>query len=140
MTAIPSTFRAFVAESVGGGESVDRGLRDFAAADLPDGEVEVEIDWSSVNYKDALATIAGGKVARISPLFPGIDLAGEVIDSTSPELPVAPRSSLMATTWASPGTAATPSTRGCRRDTSCRCRRALPRTMRWPSGRPVSPP
>src|SRR5262245_23678667 len=88
MTAIPSTFRAFVAESVGGGESVDRGLRDFAEADLPDGDVEVEIDWSSVNYKDALATIAGGKVARISPLIPGIDLAGEVIDSTSPDLPV----------------------------------------------------
>ena len=88
MTAIPSTFRAFVAESVGGGETVDRGLRDFAAADLPEGGIEVAVDWSSVNYKDALATIAGGKVARISPLIPGIDLAGEVVASTSPEIPV----------------------------------------------------
>jgi acrylyl-CoA reductase (NADPH) len=41
----------------------------------------VRVDWSSVNYKDALATIAEGKVARISPLIPGIDLAGEVIAS-----------------------------------------------------------
>ncbi len=84
MTAIPSTFRAFVAESVGGGESVDRGVRDVAAADLPEGEVEVRVGWSSVNYKDALATVAGGKVARISPLIPGIDLAGEVVASSSP--------------------------------------------------------
>ena len=37
----------------------------------PPGDVEVRVDWSSVNYKDALATIAGGKVARISPLIPG---------------------------------------------------------------------
>jgi acrylyl-CoA reductase (NADPH) len=84
VTVIPSTFRAFVAESVGGGESVDRGVRDFHTADLPDGEVEVQIDWSSVNYKDALATLAGGKVARISPLIPGIDLAGEVVASAVP--------------------------------------------------------
>jgi acrylyl-CoA reductase (NADPH) len=84
VTAIPSTFRAFVAESVSGGETVDRGIRDFRAADLPEGEVEVRIDWSSVNYKDALATVAGGKVARSSPLIPGIDLAGEVVASADP--------------------------------------------------------
>jgi putative YhdH/YhfP family quinone oxidoreductase len=86
VTAIPSTFRAFVAESVGGGESVDRGLRRFVAADLADGEVEVLIHWSSVNYKDALASTANGRVARISPLIPGIDLAGEVIGSSSPSV------------------------------------------------------
>lgn len=38
--------------------------------------------WSSVNYKDGLATRADGKVARISPLIPGIDLAGEVVASS----------------------------------------------------------
>src|SRR4029077_8875711 len=91
MTAIPSTFRAFVAETVGGGEIVDRGIRDFLAAGLPEGEVEVRIDWSSVNYKDALATIADGKVARINPLIPGIDLAGEVIASTDPDVGIGER-------------------------------------------------
>ena len=80
MTAIPETFRAFVAE--GTGDAVERGVREFMAADLPAGEVDVRGDWSSVNYKDALATIATGKVARISPLIPGIDLAGEVVAST----------------------------------------------------------
>ena len=85
----------------------------FAAADLPDGEVEVRVDWSSVNYKDALATIADGKVARISPLIPGIDLAGEVVASArSVVRGRARRSWPTATTSASPGTAATASTRG----------------------------
>ena len=82
MSAIPSTFDAFVAEAHG--EAVDRGVRSFASADLPPGEVDVRVEWSSVNYKDALATIAGGKVARINPLIPGIDLAGEVIASADP--------------------------------------------------------
>jgi acrylyl-CoA reductase (NADPH) len=88
MIAIPESFRAFVAERTSD-DAVKRGVRDgFAAADLPGGEVEVRIDWSSVNYKDALATIADGKVARISPIIPGIDLAGEVIASSDPALAI----------------------------------------------------
>jgi acrylyl-CoA reductase (NADPH) len=83
VSAIPSTFRAFVAERLDDGR-VERGIREFPAAELPPGEVEVRILWSSVNYKDGLATIADGKVARINPLIPGIDLAGEVIASDDP--------------------------------------------------------
>jgi putative YhdH/YhfP family quinone oxidoreductase len=79
MTAIPATFRAFVAERID--DRVDRGVREFAEADLPTGEVEIRVGWSSVNYKDGLATRADGKVARINPLIPGIDLAGEVVES-----------------------------------------------------------
>jgi acrylyl-CoA reductase (NADPH) len=79
MSSIPTTFQAYVAERVD--DRVERGLRDFSAAHLPPGDVEVRVDWSSVNYKDALATIADGKVARINPLIPGIDLAGEVLAS-----------------------------------------------------------
>ena len=86
MPAIPAQFRAFVADKVG--ETVERGVREFAAADLPAGEVEIRVGWSSVNYKDALATIASGKVARISPLIPGIDLAGTVIASEDGAIPV----------------------------------------------------
>jgi putative YhdH/YhfP family quinone oxidoreductase len=86
MSSIPATFRAYVAESTGDG--VTRGVRSFAADDLPAGGIEVRVDWSSVNYKDALATTVDGKVARISPLIPGIDLAGEVIGSDDRGLPV----------------------------------------------------
>ena len=78
-TGVPARFRAFVAEKLD--DRVERGVRDLTADDLPPGEVDVRVDWSSVNYKDALATIPNGKVARISPLIPGIDLAGTVVAS-----------------------------------------------------------
>lgn len=75
---IPDTFPAFVAERQDG--EVVRGVRAFAAADLGDGDVTVRIAYSSVNYKDALASVPDGKVARVSPLIPGIDLAGTVVE------------------------------------------------------------
>ncbi len=90
MTAIPATFRAYVAEKLerDGAPAVERGVREFAETDLPPGEVEIRVTWSSVNYKDGLATRPDGKVARISPLIPGIDLAGEVVASDDPEIAV----------------------------------------------------
>ena len=84
MTAIPATFRAYVATK--GDETFERGVGEFAEADLPPGEVEIRVAWSSVNYKDGLATRADGKVGRISPLIPGIDLAGEVVASADPAI------------------------------------------------------
>ena len=86
MTAIPPTFRAYVAERLD--DRVERGVREFREADLPPGEVDVRVAWSSVNYKDGLATRFDGKVARISPLIPGIDLAGEIVASRDRSLPV----------------------------------------------------
>jgi putative YhdH/YhfP family quinone oxidoreductase len=86
MSGIPDTFRAYVAEKVG--DEVERGVRSFREAELPLGEVDVRVSWSSVNYKDGLATRADGKVARISPLIPGIDLAGEVVASSNPSIEV----------------------------------------------------
>src|SRR4051795_2105815 len=72
--------RAFVAEKTD--EGVVRGVRDdFPTGDLGEGDVLVRVAWSSVNYKDALDTTAKGQVARISPLIPGIDLAGTDEDS-----------------------------------------------------------
>jgi acrylyl-CoA reductase (NADPH) len=78
---VPETFPAFLATQRDDG--VDRGPATLARADLGEGEVTVRVDWSSINYKDALATIPNGQVARISPLVPGIDLAGEVVASDS---------------------------------------------------------
>jgi acrylyl-CoA reductase (NADPH) len=82
MTAIRSRFRAYVVERLA--DRVERGIRTLSPGDLPPGEVDIRIGWSSVNYKDALATRFDGKVARISPLVPGIDLAGEVVRSGDP--------------------------------------------------------
>jgi putative YhdH/YhfP family quinone oxidoreductase len=71
-------FRALVAER--DGDEVRRELRELSAEDLPEGDVTIRVGWSSVNYKDALAVTPKGQVARISPLVPGIDLAGEVVE------------------------------------------------------------
>jgi acrylyl-CoA reductase (NADPH) len=73
-------FRALVADK--DGDDVSRELRELGTDDLPDGEVTVRVGWSSVNYKDALAVSPKGQVAKAYPLVPGIDLAGEVIESS----------------------------------------------------------
>src|SRR4051812_6204136 len=78
MSALPDSFRALVAEKQD--DDVARGLRDLRADDLPDGDTVVRVDWSSVNYKDALAVSPKGRVAQISPLVPGVDLAGTVVE------------------------------------------------------------
>ena len=89
MTDIPESFRAYVARKTEreGAPAMDRGVRTFAAADLPAGDVSIRVGWSSVNYKDGLATRIDGRVARIDPIIPGIDLAGEVVASDDPSLP-----------------------------------------------------
>ncbi|ENM5735430.1 oxidoreductase [Vibrio mimicus] len=48
---------------------------------LPDGEVLIAVDYSSLNYKDGLAITGKGKIIRQFPMVPGIDLAGKVISS-----------------------------------------------------------
>lgn len=68
-----ASFRAFQADSLS--ERPSRGVVTMSTDDLPDG-VLIEIEYSSVNYKDGLAATPGRKVARIAPLVPGVDLAG----------------------------------------------------------------
>ena len=70
-------FRAF--QAVTDGEAIERGVVTMSGDDLPDG-VLVEVHWSSVNYKDGLASTPTGKVARISPIVPGVDLAGVLVE------------------------------------------------------------
>ena len=59
----------------------------ISADELPADGVLIEVDWSSVNYKDGLASTPAGRVARISPLVVGIDLAGRVVDGGIDGLP-----------------------------------------------------
>jgi acrylyl-CoA reductase (NADPH) len=78
-----STFRAYVVNHED--ESAASGIQELPLEQLGDEEVLIRVVWSSVNYKDALAASPKGRVARISPLIPGIDFAGEVVESSSPE-------------------------------------------------------
>jgi acrylyl-CoA reductase (NADPH) len=78
MTNVPETFTAFVATR--DDDTVRREITQWRRDDLGDGDVTIRVRYSSLNYKDGLATVPDGRVARISPLVPGIDLAGTVVD------------------------------------------------------------
>ncbi|MFN7650015.1 MAG: MDR family oxidoreductase [Acidobacteriota bacterium] len=56
-------------------------------AELPPGEVLVEVRYSSLNYKDGLAIAGKPGVVRKFPMIPGIDLAGVVRESSAAGLP-----------------------------------------------------
>lgn len=60
----------------------------LSPAQLGEGAVTVRVRCSSLNYKDALAVRGTAPVVRTVPLVPGIDLAGEVVASDDPALPV----------------------------------------------------
>jgi acrylyl-CoA reductase (NADPH) len=79
---VPSdSFRAF--QAVTDGESIERGVVTMGLEELPPDGALVEVHWSSVNYKDGLAATPTGRVARISPLVPGVDLAGRLVDDVA---------------------------------------------------------
>lgn len=77
------TFNALLAE--GTNESYSVSLKRLALNDLPDEDVLVEALYSSLNYKDALAITGRGKVIRRFPMICGIDLAGRIVESKSPQ-------------------------------------------------------
>jgi len=80
------SFRALMARQ--DGDTITAAIETLEAADLQPGDVTIRIAYSSVNYKDALALTPRGGVVREYPLVPGIDLTGEVVESTSAEFPV----------------------------------------------------
>jgi acrylyl-CoA reductase (NADPH) len=65
---------------------IEAGVRNLSPDDLPAGDVDVVVEWSAVNYKDGMVTRPGNRVARISPLVPGVDLVGTVAASTAADL------------------------------------------------------
>ncbi|WP_311110003.1 MDR family oxidoreductase [Agrobacterium tumefaciens] len=77
------TFTAMVIDAVDG--KPKSGFREISLADLPDHDVLVEVAYSTVNYKDGLAISGKGRIARRTPMVGGIDLAGTVVESRSPQ-------------------------------------------------------
>lgn len=59
-------------------------LKDLDESALPEGDVTVQVAWSTLNYKDGLAITGKGPVVRKFPLTPGIDMAGTVLESAHP--------------------------------------------------------
>lgn len=62
---------------------INAALVELDPSDLPDGDVTVAIDYSTLNYKDGLVLSGLGGLVRNYPHVPGIDFAGTVIDSQS---------------------------------------------------------
>ncbi|BFM50133.1 MDR family oxidoreductase [Marinomonas sp. THO17] len=58
-------------------------LGNISEDQLPEGDVLIAVDYSTLNYKDALAITGKGRIVRSYPMIPGIDLVGQVIDSAS---------------------------------------------------------
>ena len=74
-----SNFKAVVINNQN--EKFSREIKEIDASHLKDGNVLVKIDYSSLNYKDALILRDGGKIVRKFPFVPGIDFSGKVIES-----------------------------------------------------------
>lgn len=73
--------RALLVEKSAEGQ-VSASVQDVDQSRLPDGEVTVAVDYSTVNYKDGLCITGGGGLVRDYPHIPGIDFAGTVETSS----------------------------------------------------------
>lgn len=89
------TFNALVVRETDDGTT--SAIEQLTDADLPEGDVVVDIDYSSLNYKDGMALTGAGRVIRSFPMVPGIDLSGTVASSESDRF--APGDPVILTGW-----------------------------------------
>ncbi|MDO6684817.1 MULTISPECIES: acrylyl-CoA reductase (NADPH) [unclassified Agarivorans] len=75
-------FKALVLDQVE--KQTHSNIRQLEVSDLPESDVVVQVDYSSLNYKDGLAITGKGKIVRNFPMVPGIDLTGTVEQSHDP--------------------------------------------------------
>src|ERR1700676_794171 len=79
-------FYALVARQPG--DRITATVEALGMGDLPPGDVTIRVQYSSVNFKDALALTPRGGVVSEYPIVPGIDIAGEVVESQSAQFSV----------------------------------------------------
>ena len=89
------TFKALRAAKIG--DAISTSVVEMNEQDLMPGDVSIAVDYSTVNYKDALAISGRADVIRQFPLIPGIDLAGTVEASSYPGIAVGDR--VVANSW-----------------------------------------
>ncbi len=89
------TFKAYLIEQDEG--KISAGFVAMEEARLDAGEVTIAVAWSGINYKDALAATGAGRIIRRFPCIGGIDLAGTVVKSDSPDF--APGDAVLATSY-----------------------------------------
>ena len=64
-------YRAIVVDKQG--DNVSTSVRELSESDLPPGDVTIQVEWSSINYKDGLALSPTGRVIRSYPMVPGVE-------------------------------------------------------------------
>ena len=77
MSSIPNQFECFRI-----GQEDDKivsGLQSISMDDINPGEITLKTEYSTINYKDALAATGKGKILRTFPLIGGVDVGGEVL-------------------------------------------------------------
>ncbi|TCM83353.1 MDR family oxidoreductase [Rhodovulum steppense] len=89
-------FKALVVEKDEDGKT-RAGVQELDESRLPQGEVTVAVEYSTLNYKDGLCIGPGGGLVRSYPHVPGIDFAGVVEDSADPRY--APGDRVVLTGW-----------------------------------------
>jgi len=91
------TFKAVLLEQ-GDDDKVSASIKDVGVDALPDGDVTVAVEYSTINYKDGLVVNGNiGRLVREFPHVPGIDFAGTVAQSDS--LAFAPGDKVVLTGW-----------------------------------------
>lgn len=78
-----TTFLALVLEQSDG--KIQSSVKEVDANQLPDGDVTVEVSYSTLNYKDAMILKGIGRLVRSYPHVPGIDFVGRVLQTSSPQ-------------------------------------------------------
>jgi putative YhdH/YhfP family quinone oxidoreductase len=78
------TFKALVIEEKEN-SIFERNIKTKSITELPQGEVLIQVHYSSLNYKDALSATGNKGITRTYPHTPGVDAAGIVAESTSPK-------------------------------------------------------
>ncbi|NLS95611.1 MAG: YhdH/YhfP family quinone oxidoreductase [Planctomycetaceae bacterium] len=77
---LPETFRCYLVDKDAEGRVTGR-ITEVPTANLPPGDVVVRVDYSSLNYKDALGATGNPGVNKTFPNIPGVDVAGRVVES-----------------------------------------------------------
>ncbi|MHA7867115.1 MAG: acryloyl-CoA reductase [Salipiger thiooxidans] len=90
-------FNALVVEKDEASGETAASVRQLALEDLPEGEVTVAVEYSTLNYKDGLCLGSGGGLVRRYPHVPGIDFAGTV--EASDDDRYAPGDKVVLTGW-----------------------------------------
>ena len=79
-------FEGIRIDKTGVGQSVSK--RRMNVSELPQGDVLVDVRWTTLNYKDALSVTGKAPIAKSYPMVPGIDFAGVVAESDNPSFHV----------------------------------------------------